>query len=132
MERLGPAGRSDQGFVTVEYVAAAALSMVLLVVIANFIVFEYGHGVVRAAVDQGVRAGARAGAPALACQQAAQGVLNDLLGGAHGSMGRAVTVTCTRRGPDLDARAQAQFTSWLPGLPGWSFQASATAPVEGS
>lgn len=120
----------DRGFVTIEYVLAAALSMVVLVAIANFIVFEYGHSVVRTAVDQGVRAGARSGSPVGMCQQAAQRVIRDLLGGPDGSMGAGVTITCRQVGAHLDATAQTRFRAWMPPVPDWSFTSSASAPVE--
>jgi hypothetical protein len=120
----------DRGFVTIEYVVAAALSMVVLVAMANFIVFEYGHGVVRTALDQGVRAGARAGSPVTMCRQAAQRVVDDLLGGSGGSMGGGVSITCRQVGANLDATAQTRFRAWMPPIPDWSFTSSATAPVE--
>lgn len=120
----------DCGFVTIEYVLAAALSVVVLVAMANFIVFEYGHGVVRTALDQGVRAGARAAIPVATCQQAAQQVVDDLLGGPGGSMGGAVSITCRQVGHNLEATAQTRFKAWMPPVPNWSFTASATAPVE--
>ena len=107
----------ERGFVTIEYVLAVALSMLALVVIANFIVFQYGRGVVRAAVDQGVRAGSRAAAPTVACEQAARQVVADLLGGRSGSMGRTVSITCSQVGGRLDATAGGRFRAWLPPVP---------------
>lgn len=123
---------SEGGFITIEYVAAVALSLVALVAITNLAVFEYGQGVVRTAVDQGVREGARAPAPsALAtCRQAAQQVIDDLLGGRSGSMGASVAITCSRSGGLLDAAATASFAPWLRPLPRWSFSSRATAVVE--
>jgi len=129
-----PAG--EGGFVTLEYVLAVGLSMLVLVVMANFIVFQYGRGVVRAAVDQGVRAGSRAGSQAGArvstCEQAAQQVLDDLLGGGRGSMGRGVSIACSEAGGRLDANARGRFASWLRAVPDWSFTSTATAVVEPS
>ena len=49
---------SDRGMATVQYVVTAGLSLLLFVAFANLIVFQYGRGVVRAALDEGVRAGA--------------------------------------------------------------------------
>jgi len=122
----------ERGFVTIEYVLAVALSMLAMVVIANFIVFQYGRGVVRAAVDQGVRSGARAPAPAAACEQAARQVVADLLGGKSGSMGRTVSITCSQVGGRLDAAADGRFRAWLPPVPDWSFHSAASAVVERS
>jgi type IV secretory pathway TrbL component len=122
----------ERGFVTIEYVLAVALSMLALVVIANFIVFQYGRGVVRAAVDQGVRSGARAPAAVAACEQAARQVVADLLGGKSGSMGRTVSITCIQVGGRLDATADGRFRAWLPPVPDWSFHFGASAVVERS
>lgn len=129
-KRTGP--RSDWGFVTIEYVLAVGLSMVVLVVIANVVVFEYGHGVVRAAVDQGVREGARTPSPVASCQAAAQQVIDDLLGGRTGPMGSGVSITCTQAGTQIAATAHARFHAWLRPIPDWSFSASASGAVEGT
>jgi hypothetical protein len=106
------------------------ISLVVLVLIANLIVFEYGHGVVRAAVDQGVRQGSRTTTPVASCEAAAQQVITDLLGGRDGSMGAGVGITCTQAGGRLDARATGRFRAWLKPVPDWSFTATATAVVE--
>src|SRR5690349_20783270 len=124
--------RGERGFVTIEYLLAVGLSMVVLVVIANAVVFEYGHGVVRAAVDQGVREGARTPTGVAACQAAAQQVIDDLLGGRSGPMGSGVSITCTRTGTRVAATARARFRAWLRPIPDWSFTASASAAVEGT
>jgi hypothetical protein len=123
---------SSGGFITVEYVLAVCISMVVLVLIANLIVFEYGHGVVRAAVDQGVREGSRTATPVASCEVAAQQVVTDLLGGREGSMGAGVAITCTQAGGQLDARATGRFKAWLKPVPDWSFTSTATAVVEPS
>jgi hypothetical protein len=104
--------------------------MVVLVLIANLIVFEYGHGVVRAAVDQGVREGSRTATPVASCETAAQQVVTDLLGGRSGSMGAGVAITCTQAGGRLDARATGRFKAWLKPVPDWSFTSTSTAVVE--
>lgn len=132
INRLDGAGDGSDGFVTIEYVMAVLISMVVLVAIANLIVFEYGHGVVRAAVDQAVRQGSRTTTPVASCQAAAQQVITDLLGGREGSMGAGVSITCTQAGGRLDASATGRFTAWLKPLPGWSFTSTATAAVEPS
>jgi len=109
---------------------AVLISMVVLVAITNLIVFEYGQGVVRAAVDQGVREGARTTTPVASCQAAAQQVITDLLGGREGSMGAGVSITCTQAGGRIDANATGRFKAWLKPLPDWSFTSTATAGVE--
>lgn len=130
--------RRDGGFVTVEYLVGVALSLVVLVVIANFIVWEYGRGVVGSAADEGARAGARvpAGTPLPAqlavCEQAADRELGDLLGGPTGSMGSGVSISCSDSGDQLLATAHAHFAAWFPAMPGWTFTTTATAVVEPS
>jgi hypothetical protein len=109
---------------------AVLLSMVVLVAITNLIVFEYGQGVVRAAVDQGVRQGARTATPVASCHAAAQQVITDLLGGREGSMGAGVSIACTQAGGRLDASATGRFKAWLKPMPDWSFSSTATAAVE--
>ncbi|GAC1364626.1 MAG: hypothetical protein NVSMB32_07350 [Actinomycetota bacterium] len=120
----------QRGFVTIEYVAAIAVSMVLLVVAANFVVSEYGRGVVRAALDQGVRDGARTSIPVATCERSSRQMLQDLLGSGSGSMGAAVTLNCQEVAGTLTAVAQGSFGGWLPAVPSWSFTAKASAAVE--
>lgn len=126
----------DGGFVTVEYLVAVALSLLVLVVVANFIVWEYGRGVVGSAVDEGARAGSRAPAPEAnqldSCEQAADREITDLLGGANGSMGRGVSISCSLQGNQLVVNAEAHFAAWFPAMGGWTFSTKATAIVEPS
>lgn len=79
------------GFVTIQFVTASALALVLFTGMANLVVFHYAKGVVRAALDEGVRAGARAPAAASECQHRAGAVVRDLLGG---RMGDGVAISC--------------------------------------
>jgi hypothetical protein len=72
----------EDGMTTVQYVAATAFSLIVFVMMANFIVFLYARGVVRAAVDEGARAGGRFGASSAECESRARDVLGDLLAGA--------------------------------------------------
>jgi len=106
------------------------ISMVVLVAITNLIVFEYGQGVVRAAVGQGVREGTRTATPVASCQAAAQQVIADLLGGRAGSMGAGVSIACTQAAGRLDATATGRFRAWLKPMPDWSFTSTATAAAE--
>lgn len=117
----------DRGFVTVQYVAVTGLSLLLVVVMVNLVVFQYGRGVVRAALDEGVRAGARATAGSEECEARARDVLADLLGGA---MGAGVTLRCTDTGSTLQATADVVFHGWLPSVPDWRFSAEASAVRE--
>jgi hypothetical protein len=124
--------RSDDesGMTTAQYVAATAFSLLAFVMLANFIVFLYARGVVRAAVDEGARAGGRVGAGASECESRADDVLGDLLGGA---LGAGVQVECREdQGEEVvRARAQVVLRGWIPGLtPDWSFTLEAQSVKE--
>ena len=111
--------REEAGFLTAQFVLAVALSFVFLVLVANLIVWQYARGVLRSAVDEGVRTGSRATATPADCETRARAVLGDLLGGA---LGHDVSVTCTDSGNEIVATANARLQSWLPLMPYWSFQ----------
>jgi hypothetical protein len=110
-------------------VAAVGLSLVVLVTMANLIVFQYGRGVVRAALDEGVRQGSRVQTDATAvCTRRVESVLGDLL---SGTMGDGVAFTgCRRSGDTVQAHADVTFSGWLPTVPDWSFEVEATAVKE--
>jgi hypothetical protein len=103
---------------TVQFVAAAGLGLLMFVVLANFVVFVYARGVVRAAVDEGARDGGRLGAGVGQCQERAGDVIGDLLGG---RLGDGVAVTCRQEDGLVVARAEAHLQSWLPLVPDWAF-----------
>ncbi|MGH9126219.1 MAG: hypothetical protein ACRDZ8_16065 [Acidimicrobiales bacterium] len=104
---------------------SAALTIVIgmLIVIAvfmagcNFVVFEYGQGVVRTAVDEGARAGSQqqaAGGPVQACEDKAAQVMSGLL---PGPFGQHVAITCSVSGGNVVAVASGSFPAWLPPVP---------------
>lgn len=115
------------GFVTIQFVTASALALVLFTGMANLVVFHYAKGVVRAALDEGVRAGARAPAAASECQHRAGAVVRDLLGG---RMGDGVAISCAASFRDVRAVADVTFHGWSPMVPDWSFTARATSVRE--
>ncbi|CAN5509584.1 hypothetical protein BH23ACT7_BH23ACT7_12650 [soil metagenome] len=121
--------RDEDGFLTPQFVVAVGLSLILLVLLANLIVMQYGRGVVRAALDEGARRGSRVSAdPAGECAARARDVLADLL---DGPMGLGVApIACTDTGDRLVARTTVTFLGWLPGAPDWSFDAEASAVKE--
>jgi len=105
--------------------------MLVLVVVANLVVFQYGRGAVRTAVDEGARQGARSPTPAATCTQQAQQALDDLLGaGRPGSMGAGVVVRCAEAGGSLVATASGTWQAWLPPVPDWRFTVTASAVLE--
>jgi hypothetical protein len=115
---------------TAQYVAATAFSLLAFVMLANFIVFLYARGVVRAAVDEGARAGGRFGAGEAECETRAADVLGDLLGGALGS---DVQISCYEAWGEQVMRVQASVVlhGWIPGLtPDWSFTLEAQSVKE--
>ena len=115
----------ERGMATPQFILAAGLSLLLFVAFANLIVFQYGHGVVRAALDEGVRAGAPVGALLDDCQARVDSFIGDLLGG---EMGRGVQTECGLDGNLVVASAEVQFEGWV--IPDWGFGLSATAVKE--
>ncbi|MDF1597370.1 MAG: hypothetical protein P1T08_14930 [Acidimicrobiia bacterium] len=116
---------SERGMATPQFVLAAGLSLLLFVTFANLIVFQYGRGVVRAALDEGVRAGAPLGASPDDCQDRIDSFVGDLLGG---EMGRGVETGCGLDGNLVVANARVQFEGWV--VPDWEFSLTATAVKE--
>ena len=122
-----PAPTREGGFVTAQFVVVVALSLLFFTMMANVIVFMYGRGVVRAALEEGVRAASPAAATAATCQRAAGETLRSLLGG---SMGAEVRIDCRIGGGEVHATATGRFRGWLPGMPDWRFANQATAVKE--
>jgi len=107
---------------------ALGLSLLPLVWFANLGVYMYGRGAVRDALDEGARAGARVDVDsAVVCQQRVQATLDNIFGG---SMGRGVSVTCEDVDGVVRAHAQVLFRSFLPPVPDWRFDATATVIKE--
>lgn len=120
--RRGP----DGGFLTIQYVAAAALSLLLLTLVVNAIVFGYARSVARTAVADGARSGARTGSSS-ACRDAATDVVTDLLGPA---LAGGISFACERDADRTLARADVRLRPWLPLLPTWRFTEEAAVPNE--
>jgi hypothetical protein len=115
------------GFVTAQFVVVVGLSLLFFTMMANVIVFMYGRGVVRAALEEGVRAASPAAATSAICQREADETMRSLLGG---SMGREIRIECEIRGGEVHALASGRFRGWLPGMPDWRFTQQATAVKE--
>src|SRR5687767_14418010 len=107
----------ERGFLTPQMVLAIALSFVVLVMMVNLIVFQYGRGAVRAAVDEGVRRGTREPASVADCEARAREIVESLLGG---PMGEGISIGCAEADGQMGAEAKVVFRSWLPGVPDWS------------
>lgn len=117
----------EDGDVVLPYTAAIAMSLVLFVMMANVIVAMYGRGVVRAALDEGVRTGSRATNGEAECEQRAQETLGQLLGG---PMGDGVRFDCAEQDGRVVALATVSFASWVPGIPPFTFDVGASAVKE--
>jgi hypothetical protein len=112
------------GFTTIQYVIAVAWSLVLLVLVANLLVDLYARGVVRDALDDGVRAGAPVGSSAAMCEARAREVVTGLVRGPL----LETHVRCEYAGAFVIADAQVRLRSWLPMLiPDWHMQLHAEA-----
>ncbi len=109
------------------YVFGVATVLVFFVLLLQFVVWQYGRGVVRDALDEGARAGSSAFADPAACEGRAREVLGDLLGG---RLGREIDLSCNEDGDEMVARARVTFRSWLAPAPNWTFQVAATAVKE--
>jgi hypothetical protein len=113
---------------TVQFVAATAMSLIVFVMLANFVVDLYARGAIRAAVDEGARSGAPIDSSAGECERRAEDALDDLLGG---GMRSGVRVECAESLGTIRAQATVVLHGWLPGVvPDWSFSLTGTAVKE--
>jgi hypothetical protein len=115
---------AERGLVTAQFMAVAALSMVFLALVLNLIAVQYAEGVIRAALDEGVRVGAAAPASVDDCRQAINRVMADLM---SGPLADGITFHCTVLSGLVVASAEAEFPGWIPGMPDFAF----TAEVRG-
>lgn len=122
--------RGHEGFATVQYLLALSFSLLALVGLLNFVVFQYGRGAVRAALDEGTRAGSRiSDAPVQECQDRARQVLDDLVGGPLGD--GIDPVVCAIDGDRIRAETTVEFEPWFMNRFGaWQFTVSAVSVKE--
>ena len=109
VERRRRRCRGDAGATFITLVMATGVVLVLLTGIIQVIVFQYGKGTVRAALDEAARAAARADGSTEICQERAANVLGDLLGGEMGD-GVACDVQRRRR-PQSSSRRPSTSTA---------------------
>lgn len=105
------------------------VTLVVFMVAANLIVYSYGRGVLRTAVDEAARAGSIQGAPggpAAACQQKASQVMANLL---HGPFGQHITISCQLSGGQITAVAAGTFPAWLHVVPAYTLKIVGSAPL---
>ena len=117
----------DRGATFITLVIATGFVLILLTGIIQVIVFEYGKGTVRAALDEAARAAARSTTSVETCQARAANVLHDLLGG---EMGNGVDVTCTDAGDRIVVTANVHFAGWFGSLTDYDGTLTASAAKE--
>ena len=119
--------RGDHGATFITLIMATGIVLVLLTGIIQVIMFQYGKGTVRAALDEAARAAARAPNSVETCQVRAANVLDDLLGG---EMGKGVHVSCTDAGNRIVVTASVHFAGWFGSLTDYDATLTASAAKE--
>ena len=104
-----------------------ALSMLFLAGLLNLIAIQYAQGVIRAALDEGVRIGSVASAAEDECLDGISRVMGDLL---SGPLGSNVEFACTIVAGQMVASADAEFEGWFPGMPVLRFSSDVRAVKE--
>lgn len=113
--------------VTVQFVAASALALVMLLLAANLLVDLYVRAAVRDALDEGVRAAVPIGASVDDCTRRTADTLNGLV---HGPLGEQVAVRCAIDGGRVTADADVVLEGFVEWLPSWSLRLHAEAVQE--
>jgi Flp pilus assembly protein TadG len=117
----------ERGATFIALVAATGVALVVVVGIIQVIVFQYGKGTVRAALDEAARAGARSTASVPTCQERAADVLGDLLAG---TLGDGVEVSCADDGERIVVTASVHFDGWFGPLTDYDAVLTASAAKE--
>jgi hypothetical protein len=120
--------RGEGGFSTIQYVVATGFSLLLFVMIANLLVDLYERGVVRDALDEGVRAATPVAATTHDCETRAREVIASVAGGSSLHVGE---LSCAVDGDRVIASARVSLRSWFPALlPDWQLDLHAAAHRE--
>ncbi len=99
--------RADGGFATVSYLVCFSLTVIFFVVAVNILLNWYATSVVREAVNEGARAGAIKDGDLDDCRNAAQNVLDELLG----TWKDGIEVRCADTGDTITAEATGSLPS---------------------
>jgi hypothetical protein len=99
---------------TAQWVLLASFSMVFLAVLLNLVAVQYAHGVIRSALDEGIRRATPAPAGVAECRDGIDEVLDGLMAGPFGD---DISTTCVVLAGQVVASANARFSSWVPGVP---------------
>ncbi len=127
--RAGLGAPVDEGQAVVPALLAMGTVLIAVIAIFQIMVFWYGRGSVRAALDEGARAGARAGAGEAECEARANAAIDQLMGG---PLGDGVSIDCTLSGDGtrMIASAQGTFEGWFGSVADYTFSVSASAARE--
>lgn len=123
----GPRRRCDRGVATAGVILGVGVLMLAFVGLSNYVVFQYGRGALRTAVEQAARSGSRASADVAACEQRGDEALDAVLGG---SLRSGARVECTVVDGEVRAETTATFEGWLDIIPDWTVTVRATAQKE--
>lgn len=119
--------KDERGSTALASLVALAMSMALFVACLNVMAVMYAKGVLRGALDDGVRAAAIVGGARRDCEARINDALGDLLAG---EMGSSVRFRCAVTSASVEAEASARFPGWLPGIPTANVRIEATAVRE--
>ena len=111
----------------ISLVVATGIVLVLVTALLQIIVFQYGKGAVRAALDEAARSAARSPTSVDICQARAANVLGDLLGG---DMGDGVKVSCADDVDRVTVTANVHFDGWFGSLTDYDATLTASAAKE--
>jgi Flp pilus assembly protein TadG len=117
----------DRGATFIALVMATGVVLILVIGILQVIVFQYGKGAVRAALDEAARSAARSPTSVETCQARAANVLGDLLGG---DMGDGVNVSCIVEPDRVTVTADVHFDGWFGSLTDYEATLTASAVKE--
>lgn len=126
-DRIAGVPADERGLTSVGILLAVGFTLLVAMIVVNVLLYLYGQGAARAAIDEGVRLGSRVGAGAGVCEQRADDALRGLM---PGPLGSGVNIHCGPDGNELVAVADVTLSSPLPGVPSWSFQMEARAVQE--
>ena len=99
---------------TAQWVLVTSFSMVFLAVLLNLVAVQYAHGVIRSALDEGIRRATPAPAGPTECRDGIDEVLDGLMAGPFGD---DIFTSCVVVAGQVVASANARFSSWVPGVP---------------
>ena len=121
---------AQQGTAAFSIVLGMLIVLVVFMAGTNFVVYEYGQGAVRTAVDEAARAGAQQqapGGPINACNVHAAQAMGNLL---PGPFANNIHITCTITGANVVATATGSFPGWLPPVPALAVHIVGSAQLE--